>query len=148
MQYAAIEAYARHDDVEHFIDQSRLIHKMVNTYIATSLRRLGFDCPTPTGAFYTWPEISLGNNTSLPYKTSSELADHLLEQHGVVTLPGNAFGESDDVFRLRLSGCDYDGQTALDLLEKYGIDALPEHLFDLAPNVIRAMDQFALFADS
>ncbi len=146
VQYAAIEAYARHDDVEQFIDHSRQIHKVVNTYVADKFNALGFDCPTPTGAFYTWPEIRFDNNTSLPYRSSAELADHLLEQHGIVTLPGNAFGERDEVFRLRVSGCDYDGQNALNLLEKYSVDALPEHLQELAPNVTGAMDQFALFA--
>jgi len=43
-------------------------------------------CLTPQGAFYVFPNITkIG-------KTSQELADLLLNEAGVATLPGTAFG--------------------------------------------------------
>lgn len=46
----------------------------------------GFNCLTPGGAFYVFPNIT---GTGL---SSDEAAERLLE-HGVVALPGNCFGE-------------------------------------------------------
>lgn len=145
VQYAAIEAYQQHDDVEHYITQCRNIHEVVNTYIANSLNQLGFNCPAPAGAFYTWPDFS-SVNTTLGLIDSKALADLLLDDYGVVTLPGSAFGEPAQHLRLRLSGCDYDGQHALNLLAQHGADNLAEHLDQLAPNVTGAIHQFGKLA--
>jgi len=46
----------------------------------------GFNCLSPKGAFYTFPNIK---ETGM---TSQECADHLLYNAGVATLPGTAFG--------------------------------------------------------
>ncbi len=58
----------------------------------------GMTCRTPRGAFYAFPNISrLG-------MTSSELATLLLEEGGVATLPGTAFGpEGEGYLRLCFS---------------------------------------------
>lgn len=145
VQYAAIDAYKRHDDVEQYIQQCRTIHQVVNTYIGDHLNHMGFSCPKPTGAFYTWPDFS-SDNTTLALSSSSALADLLLDDYGIVTLPGSAFGEHPQRLRLRLSGCDYDGRCAIDLLEKVGADKLTDHLEQLAPNVTAAMGQFEKLA--
>jgi aspartate aminotransferase len=47
----------------------------------------GFRCPIPEGAFYVFPDIT-GTG-----RTSSELADALLNEAGVAALSGAAFGE-------------------------------------------------------
>ena len=149
VQFAAIEAYTLHADVERFIDNSRQIHKVVNTHIADKLRLMGFDCPTPTGAFYTWPEIaSKPDATSTRFSDSQQLADHLLENYGIVSLPGEAFGEDPSKLRLRLSGCDYDGALALSTLEKYGADKLLLNIDEFASGVSGALQQFEQFAQS
>ncbi len=46
----------------------------------------GISCLTPEGAFYVFPNITKTG------KTSQELADLLLNEAGVATLPGTAFG--------------------------------------------------------
>jgi len=145
VQYAAIEAYRLHDDVEQYIDQCRQIHQIVNTHIADKLRACGFTCPTPKGAFYTWPDFKKADST-LDFTTSTQLADYLLNKHGIVSLPGNAFGESDDIMRLRLSGCDYDGAAALSLFNARGSDYIGQNLHEMAPNVTGALAQFEQFA--
>ena len=56
----------------------------------------GVCCAQPAGAFYVFPSIAV------PGMTSSQLADRLLDQAGVVTLPGTGFGAEGEGY-LRLS---------------------------------------------
>jgi aspartate aminotransferase len=57
----------------------------------------GVTCPTPTGAFYAYPNVegllgrSIGGRTPT---TSAELAELILEQVEVAVVPGEAFGPS------------------------------------------------------
>jgi len=144
IQWAAVEAYSGHDDIEQFIDNSITIHQCVNSFVAERLTTMGIPCPKPQGAFYTWPDFTqIASRRKLT--TSTELADYLLEQHAIVTLPGSAFGESPSAMRLRLSGCDYDGGQAMQLLDKVGADSLSDHLEILAPNVCKTIEQFERF---
>ena len=59
-------------------------------------RELGLKAVTPDGAFYTMVDVSA-------YGPSLEVAERLLE-HGVVTVPGSAFGSEGEGF-LRISFC-------------------------------------------
>ena len=55
----------------------------------------GISCLTPRGAFYAFPNVA-----ALPI-TADEFSDYLLEEAGVATLPGSAFGaHSDDHIRM------------------------------------------------
>lgn len=65
--------------------------------LVEGLRALpGVTCHLPEGAFYAFPDISSFG------KSSVEMARLLLEQAGVVTVPGDAFGAAGEGF-LRLS---------------------------------------------
>jgi aspartate aminotransferase len=57
----------------------------------------GFDCPTPKGAFYAYPDVrgALGKTYhGVTQTTSAELADLILEKAEVAVVPGEAFGPS------------------------------------------------------
>lgn len=57
----------------------------------------GVHCPTPEGAFYVYPDVQglLGREWGgVTPTTSLELADLILEQAEVATVPGEAFGPS------------------------------------------------------
>ena len=57
----------------------------------------GFDCPTPTGAFYVYPSVKgvLGRTIrGKTPKTSAELATLILEEAEVAAVPSEAFGPS------------------------------------------------------
>ena len=57
----------------------------------------GFDCPTPTGAFYVYPSVKGVLGKTIRGKTSTtsaELATLLLEEVEVAAVPGEAFGPS------------------------------------------------------
>lgn len=59
-------------------------------FIVGGLRRCGFSCFEPKGAFYAFPNIT---STGL---TSEQFAEQLLEQQKVAVIPGTAFGESGE----------------------------------------------------
>jgi aspartate/methionine/tyrosine aminotransferase len=56
----------------------------------------GVHCEKPAGAFYAFPNISHFG------KPSEEIADYLLQEAGVATLPGTGFGSRGEGY-LRLS---------------------------------------------
>jgi aspartate/methionine/tyrosine aminotransferase len=65
-------------------------------HLLALLRSSGLRCITPEGAFYTMLDVS-------PFGSSMEVAEAILEG-GVVTVPGNAFGDEAEGF-LRCSFC-------------------------------------------
>ena len=84
-QYAALEALngpqGEVDTMVAAFDERRSV-------IVDELNSIpGFRCPTPGGAFYTFPNI-VGTG-----RTSRELQDLFLEKAGVATVSGTSFGE-------------------------------------------------------
>ena len=143
VQFAAIEAYSGHEDVEAFIALSRRIHADVTGYAAARLNAMDVPTVTPQGGFYLWPDVPRrGRAHNLG--TSNALADALLEGVGVLTLPGTAFGERPEAMRLRLSACDYDGAAALDHYRALA-DGTKAEIGAFAPRVVAAMDAFERF---
>lgn len=68
--------------------------KRKRNYLAGELSKLpGIDCPPPPGSFYLFPDVR-GALTDMGYgkDEESKLAKILLEEAGVVTVPGSAFG--------------------------------------------------------
>ncbi|PPI60544.1 aspartate aminotransferase [Rathayibacter rathayi] len=79
-------------------EEMRLAFDRRRRTIVTELNAIdGIKCPTPGGAFYVYPDVNgLLNrdwNGTTP-RTSLELADLILEQAEVATVPGEAFGPS------------------------------------------------------
>jgi aspartate/methionine/tyrosine aminotransferase len=84
-------------------DESNAAQKMIaefarrrDRFVAELSRIPGFRCTPPDGAFYAWVNIE---DTGL---TATHLADLLLTEAGVATIPGRAFGPSGENY-LRLS---------------------------------------------
>lgn len=146
VQYAVIEAYKGHEDVETHIRACADIHKTMSTYIAGSLRGLGINVPPPQGAFYNYPdfEVFRGALAAVGIYGSKDLAERLLNDYGLVALPGVAFGAAPEVLTLRLSSCDYDGAAAL---KAYRSGAILDERFieTYAPNVKSATSAFSRF---
>lgn len=96
-QYTAIQALEtsfRHDFKE--------VKRMVATYedrrnfLVSSLKNIGFDCPTPKGTFYLFLPVDTLN------MDGNEFAYSLLNEKNVAVVPGNAFGNGGENF-VRLS---------------------------------------------
>ena len=128
------------DDVEACVHAMTAIHATVNGGVAQALRDAGTDCPLPQGGFYSWPDFGpvLGD----AFETSDALATALLEEQGIATLPGTAFGEQPQALKLRLASCDYDGERALARHRDGALD-LPT----LAPTVEAGLDGFTRFIE-
>jgi aspartate/methionine/tyrosine aminotransferase len=72
--------------------------------VVTTLRAIpGVRCATPTGAFYAFPDVS--ELIAASGLTAPQLADRLLEEHGVALLPGKGFGAAGvSHFRISFAG--------------------------------------------
>jgi len=73
----------------------------------------GFECLPPQGAFYAFPNITKTG------KNSEELSMYLLDECGVVTVPGNAFGQYGEGY-LRFSFA-----TSVDMIQN-GLEKIKE----------------------
>ncbi len=81
------------DEVTSMVDEFRARRDLVVEWLNAIP---GVCCGRPPGAFYAFPNIAV------PGMTSAQLADRLLDEAGVVTLPGTAFGDGGEGY-LRLS---------------------------------------------
>ncbi len=146
VQFACVEAYKGHKDIEDHINACRDIHELMNKTISQGLQDHGIIAPTPQGAFYNYPNFApfkevLAKNG---VKTSQDIHEILLRDYNLATLPGKAFGAEEDVLTLRLAGCDYDGTMAL---SAYQNGEVLNRVFveKYAPKIIRSIEIFGRF---
>ncbi len=94
IQWAGIEALkGPQDEVERMVAAFRQRRET----IVQGLQSIpGICCTRPQGAFYVFPNVQASG------RRSSDLAAYLLEEAGVATLPGTAFGQQGEGF-LRLA---------------------------------------------
>jgi LL-diaminopimelate aminotransferase len=82
--------------------------------LVTGLQKLGYDVIPPKATFYLWLPVPQG-------MTSRGFTTHLLEQAGIVTIPGNGLGEPGEGYvRLSLTVPQERLQEALERLKKVG----------------------------
>src|SRR3989304_2729985 len=85
IQEAGIEALKLGDSI---VEPSRRIYQERRDILVDGLRAVGLECEKPRATFYVW--------VAAPKRLSSaEFTTKLLEEAGVVTTPGNGFGEAD-----------------------------------------------------
>ncbi|HEX2055812.1 MAG TPA: LL-diaminopimelate aminotransferase [Nitrospiraceae bacterium] len=83
IQEAGITALSLDDSIT---DNLRKIYQERRDVLAPGLKRLGLEVDPPPAAFYVWVTVPKGY-------TSTSFTAHLLEKAGIVTTPGNGFGE-------------------------------------------------------
>ncbi len=73
-------------------------------HVVSALRAIpGVRCASPAGAFYAFPDVS--EVIAATGLTAPQLAERLLEDHGVALLPGNGFGAAGaSNFRISFAG--------------------------------------------
>ena len=105
IQEAAIAAFTPDDELIAWVERSARLHGEVASRLHTALVELGCLCPRPAGAFYLYPDFAPHREplAARGVRTSPELARHLLDEHGIATLPGTAFGDEPAALRLRLA---------------------------------------------
>lgn len=115
IQYAAVTAYEKSDDIDRYVMDSRRVLRALATPIVSRLAEAGAIIDMPDGAFYLFPSLERHRNSFVDagIATSTDLCTRLLEETGVATLPGYAFGRPADELSLRIAYVDFDGAAAL-----------------------------------
>lgn len=94
IQEAGIEALKAGDSI---IEPSRKIYQERRDILVDGLRAVGLECKKPRATFYVWVSVPQG-------LTSAQFTARLLEGAGVVTTPGNGFGQAGEGY-VRFTVC-------------------------------------------
>ena len=116
VQYSVLTAFEENEEIEKYIDDCTEIHDVVTRYVWSRLKELDVEYAEPQGGFYFYPDFSTYRehlSRRFGITGSEDLAQVLLREASVATLPGTAFGDLPENLRLRLSTVDFDGLTAL-----------------------------------
>ena len=105
IQQAATVAFAFDDTMERFVRRSARVHAHAAARLHAALVAAGVRCSQPAGAFYLYPDFAPWRDqlAKRGVVTSAELADHLLAQWDIATLPASDFGEAPEALRLRMA---------------------------------------------
>ena len=94
VQEAAILAL---EHAEEFLGPIREVYQERRDTVMDGLHRAGFELPAPRATFYVWLPVPGG-------WTSADFTARLLDDAGIVTTPGNGFGEPGEGF-IRMTLC-------------------------------------------
>ena len=91
--FMAVQAAAASalDDWEEFVPRNIAVFSDRRDAAVSAFRENGFDCESPKGTMYLW--IALPEHV-----TSAEFAEFLMEEEGVIVLPGSSFGAGGEGF--------------------------------------------------
>jgi len=73
------------DNWEEFVPRNIAVFKERRDAAVTAFRENGFDCESPKGTMYLWIPLP-------EHITSAEFSEMLMEDEGVIVLPGSSFG--------------------------------------------------------
>ena len=118
IQHAAIAAFDGGPEMELYLDRSRALLGALADHVSARLRQAGAMVNPIKGGFYAFPDFEPVRErlAARSITTSAHLCESLLEEAGVATLPGSAFGRPQSELSLRLAFVDFDGAAALEAL--------------------------------
>jgi aspartate aminotransferase len=147
IQYAAIAAFHGGPEIEQYLEHCRAILRVLGSHSAHVLRAAGCGLPPVDGAFYLFPDFS---TMAAPLQGrgvhgSQDLAERLLQDTGVATLPGAVFGRPGAELTLRLSYVNFDGEKAL-AAARAGEPVDEAFIRKYCPDTVEAMRSIAEWA--
>jgi len=111
IQWAGIEAL---EGPQSGLEEMRNVYRKRRDLMVRGLRQIGLAVDSPKASFYLWVEVPKGY-------TSAQTTRHLLQQAGIVTTPGNGFGEpGEGYFRISLTVPQERLEEAVDRLSRVG----------------------------
>ena len=115
IQYGALPAFAYGPEIAAFVERTAAIHGAAGTFLFERFQAMGLSCPRPEGAFYLFPDFEPHREAlaARGITTGAALAEALLNEAGVATLPGEDFGMAAESLTLRIASVDYDGAEVL-----------------------------------
>ena len=113
VQYALLTAFSDDPEINQYIEECAQIHAIRTQYLYRGVHKLGIRCAQPEGGFYLFPNF---NEWRVPLakrgvSTSVDLANYLLDQYQLATLPGTALGTPPEDLSLRLATSYLDMET-------------------------------------
>ncbi len=116
VQYAAIDAFDGSPAIDDYLAHSRRLLAALADALVEELTVTGLTVLPPQGAFYALVGFEDGREAlaARSIRTSTELAEAILEETGVAFLPGEPFGMRDEQLWVRLAFVDFDGAAALE----------------------------------
>ncbi|PVG81787.1 aminotransferase [Nocardioides gansuensis] len=105
VQQVAAWAFTEPPELAPHVEASRALHGRIARTVAGIFTAAGAEVAPPTAGFYLYPDFA-GRRDELAASgigTSADLARVLLDQHGVATLPGVAFGDLPERLALRVA---------------------------------------------
>lgn len=155
VQYAAVIAYSDDPEIDAYMETCTTIHGYITQYLHNALKSLNVPCPAPGGGFYVYPSFAPWRE-ALAKKhnihTSQELANFLLDEEHMATLPGSDFGADPQELTLRLSTSylyGFSDESTRQMLAVFN-EQLPieEFLQKACPSVIEVGEKFKAFIAS
>ena len=115
IQYAAIEAFRPHAELNLYLLRSRTILRRLSRIVMTMLTELDIRVLSPKGGFYVFPDFEQYRQllASKGILTSRDLCRQLLADTGVAILPGSDFGRDEEELTARIAYVDFNGSDAL-----------------------------------
>ncbi|MBI4767840.1 MAG: LL-diaminopimelate aminotransferase [Deltaproteobacteria bacterium] len=111
IQWAGIEALEGPQDC---LVELNAIYQRRRDLMVAGLKKIGLKVEAPKATFYLWVEVP-------PGYTSTRTTAHLLQQAGIVTTPGNGFGDpGEGYFRISLTVPEERLEEAVSRLNKVG----------------------------
>ena len=153
IQYAALEAYRLKPEIVQYINDCTAIHEIVTMNMYRRITNSRISCPSPQGAFYLFPnwnsdrEALVGKGIA----TSTKIADLLLREWNIASLPGTDFGMLHSDLSIRIAIVDYDGVNALKQFRTDRRKAWEDSdLFvnEIAPQLVAACNRLGSFTES
>lgn len=105
MEGAARLAFDEPPELQQFVANCRRLHETVATELHRRLEAVELRCRRPQAAFYLYPDLEAGRDrlATRGIGTAQQLADALLEDHGIAVLSGDAFGDDPRALRFRIA---------------------------------------------
>ena len=149
VQHAAVTAFRGGPAIDEYLRHTRAILRALGTRCAAMLRDGGAFVEAPHGGFYLFPDFTphAAALAARGVRSSSEFCRRLLDETGVATLPGSAFGRPEEELTLRLSYVDFDGSSALSAARQQGLASVNDAFLEnyCAP-VLEAITRMARWA--
>ena len=132
IQYAAIKAFT--EDHSNYLNNSRMILRLISEYIYKELYYVGVKCISSQGGFYMICDFSKVVKKTNEISDGASLSNKILKDIGFAMLPGSDFGLDKEKLLTRIAFVDFDGKKALELVDK--------NIYDLSlicPRIIKGI---------
>ena len=145
IQYAAVTAFEGCSFIQEYLTQCRRVLRALGRHCASVLGGADLSVAPPKGAFYLFPDFRRHRRAlrARGITSSPELAERLLQDTGVATLPGYSCGRQLSELTLRMAYVDFDGAAVLDASARTDADQELDGAFlqTHCPKVLEAMNR-------